>query len=844
MKIASQFFWGTVIVGCWYAIAGVSGDVFAKDSPQPGPRTIDYRRDIQPILSRNCFTCHGPDEATREAGLRLDHRDSDAVPNVDDGEHHGTLVPGHADRSELFLRITSDDESLRMPPADGGRSLTASEINTIELWIQQGADYAAHWAFIPPEMPDVPPVKNRSWPHNSIDHFILANLERMGVAPSPEADRATLIRRLSFDLIGLPPTTDKVDAFVEDSRPDAYPRLVDSLLASPQFGERWAKHWLDLARYADSDGYLGDTLRPYAHLYRDWVIDAINQDMPFDRFTVDQIAGDLVPKATLQQKIATGFNRNAMKNTEAGADREEDRVNRTVNYVSTMGTVWLGLTIGCAECHTHKYDPISHHEFYRLYAFFNNVEDRDVSAVTDDEVAGYERSMGEWTEALGRHRQTLTAASVIAAGDCDEANGSEKDAVACISLKEILPVLHVDEKQRKPEQVKLLEAFLSDLDDHGREKTLAYQKLALAKPSPPATKAPTIAQASTDKQRPTRVHLRGNFRNLGDEVHPATPEVLHPLHPRAEQPDRLDLANWLIDPANPLTHRTTVNHIWKHLFGHGLVQTTDNLGMTGDTPSNRELLDWLALESVRRQWSRKDMIRLIVHSATYRQSSDTRPDLRDIDPNNIWLARQSRFRVEAEVVRDAALSVSGQLNTRIGGPSIRPPLDPRVTMYSRNKDWPISLGAEIYRRGLYVLFRRNTPYSMLITFDAPDTSVACAQRERTHSPLQALTLLNDPVFHETAQHLGQRLTRDGGNDPPVWIRQAFRICLARQPRDEELSRLVGFYHDQRGLLETASDETLKKLIGQPLVGYELPDQAARVAVARCLINVNEFITRE
>lgn len=742
----------SILVGMWM-LAIASSAVAAEPA-------VDFRRDVRPILAQLCFTCHGPDEGTRETELRLDLAQS--VFDESTGSELPAVSPGHPERSELWLRLTSEDESLRMPPPESGRSLSDEQLDQIRRWIEQGADYPSHWAFERPQPPVIPVVRRGDWPRGAIDHFVLANLERRDVEPSPEADRETLIRRLSLDLLGLPPTPDEVDRFVADDSPLAYENLVDRLFASPHFGERWGKHWLDLARYADSNGYLGDSLRPNAYLYRDWVLEAINADLPFDRFTIEQLAGDLLDRPTFDQRLATGFHRNAMKNTEAGADREEDRVNRTVNYVSTTGAVWLGLTVGCAECHTHKYDPISHHEFYRLYAFFNNTEEQDV---------------------------TVPAGPAVAANDADPS-----------------------EEVAKAEAAKI--------------------------------KAPAMTEGKKDR-RTTFVHVRGSFRDPGDEVEAGTPSVLHPLRPRRESADRLDLAHWLVDPDNPLTHRVTVNHLWKHLFGHGLVPTADNFGITGEPPSHPELLDYLALELVRSGWSRKALLRQIVTSATYRQSSNLRSELRQRDPLNRWLARQSRYRLEAEVIRDSALAVGDLLNIRIGGPSIRPPLDPRVTQYSRNKDWPVSPGVEKYRRGLYVLFRRNTPYSMLVTFDAPDTSVACTQRERTHSPLQALVLLNDPVFHECAQHWGRGLARMGDCEPRVWITAAFRTGLARHPTKEELDRLVAFYQEQRTTLDGFSAADLQTLIGEPVAeGLELAEQAARVVVARGLINVNEFITRE
>jgi len=820
----------TILVVWLYGVIVNLQPSFSQPHAETGSEGVDYRRDIQPILARNCFTCHGPDEHTREANLRLDQPASvratvDSAHTPPEVHYLGsTVIPGKADQSELFHRVVSTDPSTQMPPAHSGRQLTPTEIIAIQTWINEGATQPAHWAFVPPVAPQVPEVADPAWPTNAIDHFVLSRLEQLGVRPSPEADREILIRRLSLDLLGLPPSSDEVDAFIGDETPHAYQRLVDQLLASPHFGERWGKHWLDLARYADSDGYLGDPLRPHAYLYRDWVISAINQDQPMDQFSIEQLAGDLLPNATLSQKIATGFHRNAAKNTEAGADREEDRVNRMVNYVSTTGTVWLGMTVGCAECHTHKYDPISHHDFYRLYAFFNNTEERDVSAATAQEIEQYQLMFSKWSDRLAEQKRIL--------------EGSLPSAV------ELLPILDLTEKQRKADQKQQLETYLAGLSENAKQAIDDYQQLARSKPTPPSIKGQTIAEVVTDKRRATKVHLRGSFRNPGDEVYPATPQVFHPLAPRGQTPDRLDLANWLFDPANPLTHRTMINRLWKHLMGRGLVATSDNLGTTGEAPTHPELLDHLAIELVRRGWSRKDMIREIVSSTTYRQSSIIRPDLIERDPHNTWLARQTRFRVEAEVVRDLALSVGDQLHTRIGGPSIRPPLDIRVTNYSRNKEWQVSPGADQYRRGLYVLIRRNTPYSMLITFDAPDTSVTCAQRERTHSPLQALTLLNDPVFRECSQQLGRLLSIDGGDRPIDWITLAFRRCLTRQPNDTEIGRLVEFYQAQLALFADCTEDDLEKVVGDRIVNYDIREQAARTAVARCLINVNEFITRE
>jgi hypothetical protein len=781
---------------------------------------VDFVRDVRPILARNCLTCHGPDEEARQAGLRLDLREA-SLAELDSGA--AAIVPGDPQRSELLVRITSDDDSLKMPPSETGHTLTDEEVALLRRWIQRGAEYAEHWAFEPLVRPAVPRPQTPGRIRNAVDAFVLSRLDAEGIAPNPEADRLTLIRRLSLDLTGLPPSPDQVREFLADARHDAYEWLVNRLLDSPHFGERWARHWLDLARFADSDGYLGDDLRPYAYRYRDWVIDSVNRDQPFDRFTIDQLAGDLVESPTPQQHIATGFHRNAMKNTEAGFDPEADRVIRTVDRTSTVGTVWMGLTIGCAECHSHKYDPVTHREFYELYAFFNNLEDRDLRLPAD-------------SPGPSRDHQTLPDPQ-----DLEELGMMLLAAETEAEVAPLLKILASPAGERSAADREKIQAWLQDLDPQQRSLADRYELTASRLAAIQSHKAPAIVEADTP--RATFVHLRGDFRQPGEPVKPSTPAFLHPLQPRGERPDRLDLARWLVAEQNPLTPRTTVNHIWKHLFGRGIVDTEDNLGISGATPSHPELLDWLAAEFVEQGWSRKAMIRLIVCSKTYRQSSRLRDDLRVRDPHNILLARQSRFRVEAELVRDQALAASGLLSRTIGGPSILPPLNSRLTEVSRNRKWDVSQGADKYRRGMYILFRRATPYPMLTLFDAPDATTACAARERSNSPLQALTLLNDPVFVECSRTLGRRLAELGDVACEEWLTKAVWECLSRPPQEEELQRLVEFHAEQRQLLQEVSPEQVRELTGPPVEGLDPREHAARVTVARGLMNLDEFITR-
>jgi len=994
----------------------------------------------------------------------------------------------------------------------------------------------SHWAFKPPVRPEVPETTTRTWIRNPIDAFVLSRLEKEKLAPSPEADRRTLIRRLSFDLLGLPPRIEDVDAFVADKRPDAYDLLVDRLLASPHFGERWGRHWLDLARYADSDGYEKDTARPYAYLFRDWVIDAVNRDLPFDQFSIEQLAGDLLPGPTEAQKIATGFHRNTLTNKEGGVDQEEFRCKATVDRVSTTATVWLGLTVGCAECHNHKYDPIAQREFYQLYAFFNNASEKDLPAPGPAELAQYRQEKERWDEERDRLQSELaaylrekaaanqtaweqkvklpaerwailTVTKAASAGGSDlkvqndgtvvvtgknpdkdtytleattdlknvtgfrlevfddpapgkgpgrSRNGnfvlsefkvnveleSERDwksaatgpatpqesrragsphpnplpkerekqaapaatsdrskpapalestlplpkgegrgegegiakpiegsehrksrAVTPITLQQAsadhapkdwpvegaidgnaktgwaidpqfdqrhVAVFETEENIEVPAGAKLifhldqqygsqhtLERFrLAATSSSGPlkadlmpdsivwiletpvERRTQKEKDALAKyyrevvdPSTrtlngqlvahakkeskfPETKAQTLAE--NEKPRQTYIHIRGDFLRKGEEVMPGTLAVLHafksrkvgqasslpPVEKHSQEgpssgskegtgwkpvlPDRLDLAEWLFDPANPLTARVTANRIWSRLFGRGLVATENDFGTRGESPSHPELLDWLATEFQRLGWSRKELIKLIVTSSVYRQSSEPRSELLARDPNNLLLARQSRFRLEAECVRDAFLSAAGLISPVIGGPSIRPPLPSDIAAlgYANSVKWKDSEGADRYRRGLYIHFQRTVPYPMLMTFDAPDSNVTCTRRERSNTPLQALTTLNDPVFYECAQALGRRIAGQPAADASDQIRRVFELCLSRPPTKAEFDRLTRLHEDYSELIRRAPEQAA------PIAGSHGGDAgrsaeiAALVGVARTVMNLDEFVTRE
>ncbi|MDZ4849912.1 MAG: PSD1 and planctomycete cytochrome C domain-containing protein [Pirellulaceae bacterium] len=815
----------------WLSLSGGATFLFGQS-----PVSIDYTRDVRPILSRTCYVCHGPDSGSREAELRLDRADA-AFAKAASGVV--AIVPGDPDGSELIRRITTGVDDEHMPPAKSSHRLTTNEIETLRRWISEGATFDDHWSFRRIVRPDVPLVMNDDWPRNPIDYFILEVLEQRGIHVAAEAAKSTLIRRLSFDLTGFPPAPSEVERFTLDTSDDAYERLVDRLLSSPHVGERWGRHWLDLAHYADSDGYLGDALRPNAWLYRDWVIHAINQDLPFDQFTIEQLAGDLLPDATLAQKTATGFLRNTLRNTEAGVDLEEYRLKEIVDRVSTIGVGWLGLSLGCAECHSHKYDPISQQEFYELFAFFNDANDVDIPIQLREEEDRYRVSYSAWEKGIVQRREAVQ----LAAASADESPS--------FVIDDWFAAIAADIKKRNQEQKELLAKAKQESSAALRKVCESYEKHFAKRPSASSTKIMTIQ--SRDSVRETYVHVRGDYRNRGPLAKPGTPAILPRLPNRTDPPNRLDFARWLVDNSNPLTARVVVNQFWARLFGRGLVASVDNFGAGGDAPSHAKLLNWLASSFLEGGWSRKKLLRLIVCSSTYRQSAATRDDLNELDPLNALLARQSRVPLEAEIIRDAALFSSGLLERKFGGPGIRPPQPAYVTSISRNAEWNITTGSDSYRRGMYIVFRRATPYPMLLTFDAPDSTIACTRRERSNSPLQALTLLNDPVFFECAQTLGCRLVSKTSQTTPERIQECFRCCLGRDASTEELNRIhsVKDEFERKLRLEPSAAEAIvgkdRSKLTQALPdkkNIDIIEEATWILIARVCMNVDEFITRE
>lgn len=811
-----------------------------------GDEPPDFDRDVRPIFENRCLPCHGHD--ARKGGLLLTAR-HEAFLATDSGEP--ALVPGDPEASELLFRVEAADELDRMPPS--GAPLSTREIEVLRAWIADGAPWperglarAAHWAYVAPECPDLPDVSDPGWCRNPIDRFILARLDVEGVSPAREADRATLIRRLSLDLIGIPPTVEEVDAFLADDRSDAYDRLVNRLLASPRYGERWATPWLDLARFADSNGFQRDGFRD-VWPYRDYVIGALNADLPFDRFTIEQIAGDLLPGATVDQRIATGFLRGNAVNVEAGVDQEENRINGIVDRVNTVATVWLGSTIACAQCHNHKYDPITQREYYELFAYFNNtpIETMFRRAGNTSEIDFIGPSMELPTPAdVVSLRETLTAQRAEFAGRWGSARRSWEDRV-CADEATVPPplreIFECPEAERSDAQRAIIDAhFLADhpgMADVRKALSELDEKLEALAP------VRSLVMVEMDEPRSTFVLKRGNFLDPGAQVSPGVPAVLHPL-PEDAAPDRFGLARWLVEPNNPLMTRVTVNRWWQSFFGRGLVTTPEDFGIQGSWPSHPELLDWLAVEFLRSGWSTKNVHRLIVSSATYRQASSVTSERRERDPENSLFARGARFRLDAEAIRDNALFASGLLTERLGGPPVFPPQPEDIWRVTGQVDnsYHTSDGPDRYRRGLYTIWRRSAPYPSFVAFDATDRSQCLVERSRTNSPLQALTLLNDPVAIEMARALADRVAVEcPDSELDARISHAFRLCLARAPTESERAsvRLVHQRMFERFREDPAAAE---EFIGGETV--DPADRAAWIGVANVLLNLDEMITRE
>ena len=1160
------------LCGMVFACIAISNTTTLAEKPSKQKKPVvevDFNRDIRPILSKNCFHCHGPDEGTREAELRLDLRTA-ATAKLESDAH--AIVPRNASQSGIYQRIISTDESEVMPPPDVGEKLTDSQIALIKAWIEEGAPYARHWSFTPPQRPKLPAVKQKNWAANDIDYFVLSQLEQAGLAPNPKADGYTLIRRLSFDLRGLPPTLAEVEQFINDSSPNSYEKLVDRFLADPAYGERWARKWLDLARYADSKGYGSDPLRMTIWRYRDWVISAFNQNKPFDQFTLEQLAGDLLPNATLEQKVATAFHRNTMTNTEGGTDDEEFRTAAITDRVDTTIQVWMGLTMGCAKCHTHKYDPISQKEYYQLYAYFNQTADNDqptdaptITAPTpsmlqetkriDSEIVALNQSLQTHTKELalaqkqwestlhakptwkvltplsvkstakttkfkilkegsilatgpaakqsylietelevpalkalrlealpddslpakgpgrakdgnfvlsqiklaslpiktvdtpvkgqflrvehqGTKKQILSLAEVqvfqadkniasqgVASQSSTTHSGAAKLAIDGntnghffeakstthtnteakpwweLNLKKETPVDHIAiwnrtdgsgerlsnfkvslldakrnviwqtivdahpapsrtlsvshrktiplkraiasfsqsgfpvkaaidpaNKNKKgwgvgpqlgkthsayfiPEKtpaakagkqrlmitlsheyhdpqyalghfrfsyttetkleprLKVSDDILAIVDTKSADRTPAqlkklaayYRTIApalkptrdkiaqLKKSKPVYPQLPIMQELPTDKQRKTHIMVRGSFLTPGDLVEPALLSAFNPP-PDKTPSNRIAVAKWLTAPENPLTARVNVNRLWSQLFGAGLVITEEDFGTQGELPSHPELLDWLATEFVRNGWNMKALLKTIVMSNTYQQSSVTKPEHIQKDPRNQLLSRGPRYRLEAEMIRDQALLISGLLNQKIGGPSVYPVQPDGIwrAAFNGQRTWATSKNADRYRRGLYTFWRRTVPYPSMATFDAPSREICTIRRINTNTPLQAMITLNDPVFIEISQALGRRIFKEGGKSPRSRIEYGLKLSLIRPAQAEQIEPLLKLYKSELKYYQSHPEEAAKLVENalNPLPAeYNKSELAAWTVIANVLLNMDGVLTK-
>lgn len=804
------------------------------DSPAP---KIDYARDVRPILARNCFQCHGPDDAARKADLRLDVREN-ATQELPTGSR--AIVPGKPAESELIERVMTDDAGRAMPPGKAGKRLSEKEIATLRGWIEQEAGYAQHWAYVKPARPPLPVVSDSSWPVNEIDCFILARLDREGLHPAPVADRYALLRRVALDLTGLPPTMEEADVFLSDTAPDAYDRAVDRLLARDTYGERWAAIWLDLARYGDSQGYIHDPPRTIWR-WRDWLIEALNANLPYDRFTIEMLAGDLLPDANLAQLIATGFHRNTTNNTEGGSNAEEYRHASVVDRVNTTMQVWMGSTIGCAQCHNHKYDPFSQKEYYQFFAIFNATEDNNSeSPVFETPHVGREGDRARLAPRLAEAKKRLDEETTRVDASRDEWEMTVDRAALPAETAEIIK-LPADQRT-KPQLDKLAAHHRGASPDWvARQKEVAAAQAELDKV------VTTTLVMKEGPQRPTHVAVRGEFQNRGEAVGPGVPAALHPA-PAGTRLDRLGLARWIVDPANPLTARVAVNRLWQEVFGVGIVETSEEFGIQGDPPSHPELLDWLATEYIRIGWDTKRLLKLIVTSSTYRQSSRVSGDLVNRDPFNRLVARGPRVRLPAETVRDQALFASGLLSTKLYGPPVHPPqpVNGLAAAFGQSTDWENSRGEDGHRRALYTRWRRNLPYPSMITFDAPERSVCSMRRTRTNTPLQALVTLNDQVYVEAAQALARKILAHEGESVSSKAVYGFRQALIRPPTDQELQRLVALYDSARAALAADPSKAAPlatKPAGPLPEGTDVLDAAAWTVVGNVLLNLDEFLAK-
>lgn len=822
-------------------------------------QAIDFNREIRPILSENCFYCHGQDSNKRQAELRLDDREA-AVKA-------GAITPGDVAKSTLIVRILSDDADQVMPPPKSNRRLSAEQKKLLEQWVKDGAAYEPHWAFVAPKRPAEPVVQQTPWVRNAIDRFVLAKLESEKLSPSPEADRATLIRRLSIDLIGLPPTPAEVDAFVADQDEHAYEKLVDRLLANQHYGERMALPWLDAARYADSNGFQqdGDT---WQWIWRDWVVKAMNQDLPFDQFTIWQIAGDLLPNATTDQKIASAFNRNHLLNGEGGAIAEEQRFVNLFDRIDTTATTWLGLTMACAQCHDHKYDPITQRDYYSLLDAFNRVPEngtpqyfssriRVAAPLLELPTEENTKQIGEWEaeiKAADAEAEPIAASAfegwrtgLFADGKPAEGKGLP-EPVAVILRKPDGERTDAEKKQvetdlRKHFDEKVRPTLVAKLPVLGKAPEIRNRLAAYR-----ADKLPRVMIMSDERPRETSILDRGEYLNPRQKVTFATPAFL-PALPAGAPANRLGFAQWLVMPEHPLTARVQVNRIWQHYFGAGIVKTAEDFGVQSEYPVHGPLLDWLAVEFRERNWSMKALHKLIVMSATYRQASRISPELRARDSENRLYARASRFRMPSMLLRDVALAASGLLDPRVSGAPVYPYQPDAVwealaITKERDFTYPQSTGSDLYRRSLYTFWRRTViPANM---FDASNRQTCRVRSAATSTPLHALTTLNDPTWVEAARVLAEKCVK-GQLDLDARLSHAFRQVVGRPLKESDLQVLRRAFERQAAIYRADADAA-KGLLSVGAAkrdeSLDLTDHAAMTAVCLAILNLDEAMNRE
>ena len=777
-----------------FAIAFFTAFVFF---PQllPADEPVEYARDVLPILSKKCYACHGPDKHTREGGLGL-HSKASSLIRLDSGEKG--IVPGDPSASEVFRRISTEDDFEIMPPDGEGTPLTKTEVEIIKKWIEQGAKFDLHWAYKPLVTSELPNVKDEQWVNSPIDQFVLATLKANNLQPNTEADKHRLIRRVSLDLVGLPPTREQVQQFVNDQSPNAYEKLVDRLLASPHYGEHWARKWLDLARYADSQGYAQDELRTIWQ-YRDWVIRALNDDMRFDQFTIEQLAGDMLENPTTDQLIATAFHRNTMTNTEGGTDDEEFRFAAVVDRTNTTMQVWMGTTMGCVQCHFHKYDPITHEEYYKVFAIFNQTEDSDKPD----------------------NRPTI-----------ETPTASE-----------------LDRRSKLQEQLEQVKSQLDAEADEAKKQELKTELERVQKQynSIRFTRTPIMRELANDKQRETHIAIRGSFAQAGELVTPGVPEIFafdtsNPIV------NRKQLARWLVSDKNPLTARVTVNRHWEQFFGTGIVETSEDFGSQGTQPSHPELLDWLASDFVKNDWSLKSLCKTIVMSATYRQSARSNQKKNEVDPNNRLLSHGPRYRLSAEQIRDNALAVSGLLSAKLYGPPVKPP-QPKSGLkaaFGGSLDWEPSRGEDRYRRGIYTLWRRTNPYPSMLALDATNRKTCTIRRTKTNTPVGVFVTLNDPVFVECAQALARKIANYDGNTIEK-IHFAFESVLSRPPTKKESETVAQLFEMETTHYQTRPGQAKKlatSVLGEPKEKREeYSTLAAWTVVSNTLLNLDETLNK-